>query len=612
MSVNSDNSGKSTTSRSLFELFAAQDPKELHYLMQTMAAATRESQGLLMDIMGPKLSSGVKNGGADAFGIGESFSDLGKSLVKNPAGLMQANMQLWQNLMTEWAAIASNPGGIQKNADRRFADPEWSQNPIFGMIKSSYELNSKWLMSLLDAATDMDPHQKQKAKFFTQQAVDAFSPNNFFATNPKVLRKMIETGGDSVVDGLRRAREDVKNGGGKLTISHTDKSAFQLGENVATAKGKVVYKNDLIELIQYKASTEKVYSKPLLIFPPWINKFYILDLRKENSMVRWLRDKGYTVYVVSWRSADDATKSYTWDDYITHGAYAAVDATLKAAKAKSLNAVGYCIGGTMLTSALTHMAQTGDNRVKSATYFASQMDFEQAGDLLVFTDSYAIDYVDKLIEKNDGVMPGESMTETFNWLRPVDLVWRYVIDQYMLGQKPRPFDLLYWNSDQTNIPGPTHRTYLKELYANNALARGKFKALGQTLDVSNITIPVFVQAGRDDHICPYQSVYKTATSFSGPGTFVLAGSGHIAGVVNHPDAKKYQHWTNDALPATADQWLSGAKEHPGSWWPTWHKWLRKKSGKKIPARKMPKKTHGKAPGKYAKRRLEDIRKERGL
>lgn len=331
-------------------------------------------------------------------------------------------------------------------------------------------------------------------------------------------------------------------------------------------------------------------------------------------MIRWLRDKGYSVFVVSWRSADDVTRNFTWDDYVEHGAYAAVEATLKAADAKNLNAVGYCIGGTMLTTALAHMAQNGDKRVKSATYFASQMDFEDAGDLLVFTDEYAMDQIDKLVDDNKGIMPGESMAETFNWLRPVDLVWRYVIDNYMLGKKPRPFDLLYWNADQTNIPGPTHRTYLHDLYANNAIAKGNFKVLGERIDVKNIEIPVLVQAGRDDHICPYNSVYKTAKSFGGPSTFVLAGSGHIAGVVNHPDARKYQHWLNPNVDGneTADDWLADASEHEGSWWPAWFKWLKKRSGKKIPARALPKKDFGDAPGAYVRRRLEHIRMERGL
>ena len=612
----SDNSGKNSKNPahvSLAELLATQDPSKLQALLATMSEATQESQALMAEVMKNGIGSPGDTKSPDPFHVSRSFAKLGTAIAANPGALMQANMQLWQGMMANWTETFSGKvANTTKHRDRRFSDPEWSANPMFDMLRRTYELNTNWLMSLIDSAEGLEETDRRKARFFAQQTVDAFAPTNFFATNPQALRKMIETGGTSVLEGLRQARQDVQKGHGKLTISQTDESVFELGKNVATAKGKVVYRNDLIELIQYEASTGTVYKRPLLIFPPWINKFYILDLREENSMIRWLRDQGYSVFVVSWRSADDATKDYAWDDYVEKGAYAAVEATLKAAQAKSLNAVGYCIGGTMLTSALAHMAQNGDKRIKSATYFASQMDFEIAGDLLVFTDEHAIDHIDALVEKNNGVMPGESMGETFNWLRPVDLVWRYVIENYMLGNKPRPFDLLYWNADQTNIPGPTHRTYLKDLYADNSLARGKFKVLGEKVNVKNIEIPVLVQAGRDDHICPYSSVYRTAKSFGGDATFILAGSGHIAGVVNHPDAKKYQHWTNKTLPETADEWLEGAQEHPGSWWPTWHKWLRKKSGKKIPARKLPKKTYGKAPGKYVKRRLEDIRAERGL
>jgi len=617
MSVKSTNSGKNGTQTSLAELFATQDPAKLQALMLTMAKATQESQALMADLFKSvpglhKADPKRKTNKTDPFGAGESFSQLGKALSKNPAQLMQANTELWQGLMTTWIDTFSGKAGQSASRDRRFSDAEWSTNPMFNMIRQTYELNTKWMMQLIDTAEGIPEKDRRKARFFAKQSLDAFAPTNFFATNPQALRAMIETGGTSVLDGIKQARHDLKKGNGKLTISQTDESVFRLGDNIATAPGKVIFRNDLIELIQYEANTKEVYKRPLLIFPPWINKFYILDLREENSMIRWLRDKGYSVFVVSWRSADDVTRDYDWSDYVEKGAYAAVEATLKAAKAKTLNAVGYCIGGTMLTSALAYMAQNDDKRIKSATYFASQMDFEKAGDLLVFTDKYALDQINDMIETNKGVMPGEQMCETFNWLRPVDLVWRYVIDNYMLGKKPRPFDLLYWNADQTNIPGPTHRTYLRDLYAKNALAKGKFKVLGETVNVKNISIPVLVQAGRDDHICPYESVYRTAKSFSGPSKFILAGSGHIAGVVNHPDAKKYQHWINSDLPDTADQWIAGAEEHPGSWWPTWHKWLRKKSGKKIPARQLPKKDFGDAPGAYARRRLEHIRTERGL
>jgi len=611
MTTKSGNSTKTGAPPSLAKLIAEQDPARMQTLLATMAAANQESHALISEVMGNAVSHGRAKT-ADPFAAAQSFQKITQSLYSDPMLLMKANSELWQGMMTAWFDVTASQSGDHASRDRRFSDPEWSHNPMFKLLQRSYELNSSWMMTLIDGATGVSEVDRRKAKFFAQQSIDACAPTNFFATNPQALRKMLETGGASILDGIKQAREDLRKGNGKLTISQTDESVFKLGENVATAKGKVVFRNELIELLQFEASTDTVYKRPLLIFPPWINKYYILDLREENSMIRWLRDKGYSVFVVSWRSADDVTKDFTWDDYVEHGAYAAVEATLKAADAKNLNAVGYCIGGTMLTSALAHMAKSGDKRIKSASYFASQMDFEEAGDLLVFTDQHAVAQIDELIAENKGIMPGESMGETFNWLRPVDLVWRYVIDNYLLGKKPRPFDLLYWNADQTNIPGPTHRTYLQDLYANNALAKGNFSVLGQRVDVSDIEIPVHVQAGRDDHICPYSSVYRTAKAFSGPSRFVLAGSGHIAGVVNHPDAKKYQHWLNDDLPQTADEWLSGAEEHKGSWWPAWHKWLKKKAGKKIPARKLPKKTYGDAPGTYVRQRLEHIRTERGL
>jgi polyhydroxyalkanoate synthase len=611
MSIKSADSTKTSASPSLAELIASQDPAKMQELLRVLAAANQESNALLSDVLGHSFAK-PKHKGGDPFAAMHSFQKIGQSLCADPMLLMKANSELWQGMMTSWMEMTAETKARAKTKDRRFSDPEWSTNPMFNVLQRSYELNSQWLMTLIEGAQGVSDAERRKAKFFAQQSIDASAPTNFFATNPQALKRMIETGGQSVLDGLKQARADLHKGNGKLTISQTDESVFRLGENIATAQGKVVFRNELIELIQYEASTETVYKRPLLIFPPWINKFYILDLREENSMIRWLRDQGYSVFVVSWRSADDVTKDFTWDHYVQHGAYAAVEATLEAANAKTLNAVGYCIGGTMLTSALAHMTRHGDKRIRSASYFASQMDFEDAGDLLVFTDEHAIAEIDTLVAENDGVMPGESMGETFNWLRPVDLVWRYVIDNYMLGKKPRPFDLLYWNADQTNIPGPTHRTYLKDLYADNALAKGKFKVLGERVNVKDIEIPVHVQASRDDHICPYSSVYKTAKSFGGPARFVLSGSGHIAGVVNHPDANKYQHWVNKDISDTADDWLMDAEEHAGSWWPTWHKWLKKKSGKKIPARKLPEKNFGNAPGAYVRRRMEQIREERGL
>ncbi|MEL6569830.1 MAG: class I poly(R)-hydroxyalkanoic acid synthase, partial [Pseudomonadota bacterium] len=493
----------------------------------------------------------------------------------------------------------------------RFSDPEWTSNPMFDFMRQAYELNTDWLMSLVNQADELGEQDKRKAQFLTRQTIDAFAPTNFFATNPTALKKMLETGGASVVEGLRQAREDLTRGDGKLSISQTDETPFKVGENVATAPGQVVFRNDLIELIQYAPSTAKVHDIPLLIFPPWINKFYILDLREENSMIRWLVDKGLTVFVVSWRSADEVTKDFTWQDYVEHGIFPALEETLAITGAPQANTVGYCIGGTLLTSALAYMSKKGDDRVRSATFFASQSDFEKAGDLLVFTDPAAVEEVTRIIDENDGIMPGETMGETFNWLRPVDLVWRYVVDNYMMGKKPRPFDLLYWNADQTNIPGPTHLTYLRDFYGHNALARGNFELFGETVNIGDVSIPITVQSSRDDHICPYDSVYRTAQAFGGPVRFVLAGSGHIAGVVNHPDANKYQHWLNDgALPETVHEWMEGCEEHPGSWWPSWWSWLQPLSGKQVAARSPEDAGLGAAPGAYVAARLKEMAEAR--
>ncbi len=597
---------------SLTDLVQSQNPERLRTLSENMSRALVESQKLMTEVLGhpPEELANPKDHPL-LIGSGNSMMRLGESLAHHPDRLVNANLELVQGYMTLWHDMITGQKASSKS-DRRFSDPEWSANPVFDFMRQAYDLNTKWLMSLVDQADDLGEHDKRKAKFLTRQTVDAFAPTNFFATNPMALRQMLESGGASVLEGLRQAREDFARGRGKLAISQTDESPFEVGRNVATAPGKVVFRNDLIELIQYSPSTEKVHEIPLLIFPPWINKFYILDLREENSMIRWLVDKGLTVFVVSWRSADEVTKDYTWQDYSEKGIFAALEEVLEITGAPQTNTVGYCIGGTLLTSTLAYMAKKDDDRIRSATFFASQSDFEIAGDLMVFTDAAAVAEIERIIEDNDGIMPGEIMGETFNWMRPVDLVWRYVVDNYMMGKKPKPFDLLYWNADQTNIPGQTHLTYLKQLYGHNALSRGTFKLFDETVGIADISIPVSVQAGRDDHICPFDSVYRTAQSFSGPVRFMLAGSGHIAGVVNHPNSGKYQHWLNDSgeLPDSIDTWLDGANELPGSWWPSWWSWLQPLSGKQVLAREAEDVGLGDAPGAYVKARLGEMAKAR--
>lgn len=593
---------------SLQSLMAEQNPLQMQVLMTTLALANTESQALISDVLMGSGPVGTMAQG-DPMGAGEAFRAVGINLAQNPAALMRANMELMRGWMGLWNEMTQEALGAEPapETDKRFSDPEWQSNPGFKFIRKAYEVNTKWLMGLADHTTDLPENLHLRTKFFTQQLTDIMSPTNYLGTNPQALRAFMESGGESVLNGIRLARADVKKAGGKLHISQTDETPFEIGENIATAPGKVVFRNDLIELIQYAPTQETVHSRPLLIFPPWINKFYILDLREENSMIRWLVDKGLTVFVVSWRSADDVTKDYTWDDYSKNGVYAAVEAALQASGAKKLNAVGYCIGGTLLSGTLAHMAANGDDRVNSATFFASQSDFELAGDLKVFTDGPGRSYIDSLIEKSGGVMPGAMMYETFNWLRPIDLVWRYVIDQYMLGKSPRPFDLLYWNADQTNIPGAVHQRYLKDCYYDNKLSKGEFELLGETVDLKNVTIPVMVQASRDDHICPFESVYRTATVFGGDTKFVLSSSGHIAGVVNHPDAKKYQHWTGGKITQTGAEWLETAEAAPGSWWPYWWDWLKPKSGAKKKAVEPKDMGLGAAPGTYVKVRLQHIK-----
>lgn len=592
--------------QTLAEMLSAADPEKLEALSRNLTEALFESQEILKEATSRQMKTGMTSGlQPDPFGTNKAMLKVGEELAKHPENIMSAQMKLWEGHVGLWRSFLTGEEEAPKK-DRRFSDSEWYTNPMFDLIRRTYELNTQWLFDVINGSNTLDEDTRRKAKFIAQQTADAFSPTNFFSTNPAALKAMLETGGKSVLEGLKLAHDDIRRGHGRLLISQTDGTAFKVGENIATSPGQVVYRNELIEIIQYEPKTKKTFEIPLLIFPPWINKFYILDLRQENSMIRWLVENGYSVFVVSWRSADHSMADFTWDHYVKLGAYDAVGAVCEIAESETVNAVGYCIGGTMLNSALAHMAVHDDNRIASATYFASQSDFEEAGDLLVFTDDDSLQYIENLIDTNEGIMAGEDMAETFNYLRPSDLVWRYVVDSYMLGKKPRPFDLLYWNGDQTNIPGKTHLTYLKDLYGNNALAKGQFNVLGEQVNLKDINIPMLYQAGRDDHISPYRSVYKVAQAVGGNAEFVLAGSGHIAGVINHPDAKKYQYWVNSNLPDTPDEWLEGAEEVAGSWWPHWHKWLKKRSGKKIDAR-IPKDAGlGPAPGKYVQLKLEDL------
>ncbi|MFN6982738.1 MAG: class I poly(R)-hydroxyalkanoic acid synthase [Brevundimonas sp.] len=543
----------------------------------------------------------------DPFHVGPAMTSVMSSLASRPEKLFQAQADLFSRYMDLWTGTARQAAGEPMPpapADKRFKDPAWSDNPMFDMMRRSYLLTSDWMNGLIAGVEDVDPAVKQRAQFFTRLLTDAFSPSNFLASNPVALKALAETSGESLVKGMQNFVADLERGGGSLRISQADYGKFVVGENVATAPGQVVWRDDLFELIQYDAATETQHQIPLLIFPPWINKFYILDLQPTNSMIRWLSAQGFTVFVCSWVNPDLDKAGFGFDDYLEQGVYRAIDKTLEQTGADQLNAVGYCIGGTLLGAGLAHMAARGDTRVAAATFFAAQHDFAEAGDLLLFTDEHWIAEIERQMDAAGGVLPGAAMADTFNALRSNDLIWSFFISNYLLGKDPPAFDLLFWNADQTRMPKTLHLAYLRQMYGANALARGVFEIGGLTADLSKVAIPLYFQASREDHIAPMNSVYRSARLFGSPDvTFTLAGSGHIAGVINAPAARKYQHWTNPALPETLAEWQAGAAEHPGSWWEHWAGWLHDRSGARIPARdpaKGPLPPLAPAPGLYVK------------
>ncbi len=546
----------------------------------------------------------------DPFHVAPALSDVMGKLASQPdkmvraqADLFQRYLELWQSAARKAAGETVEPVVSPAKGDKRFNDPDWAENPVFDVIKQSYLLTSNWLNALVSDVQDVDPMNKRQVEFFMKMLTDAFSPSNFLASNPAALREAMSSQGESLVRGMENFAADLQRGGGKLSISQTDYEMFEIGRNVATAPGKVIFQNEILQLIQFQPTTEQVHEIPLLIFPPWINKFYILDLRPENSMIRWLADQGFTVFVASWVNPDQKLAAKTFDDYMHQGIYEATDAAMAQAGVTQVNTVGYCIGGTLLSSTLAHMAAKGDKRIASATFFAAQQDFAEAGDLLLFTNEGWLGDLEKQMDAAGGVLSGKTMADTFNMLRSNDLIWSFFVSNYLMGKEPKPFDLLFWNSDQTRMPKALHLFYLRKFYGENALAKGELVMDNIKLDLSNVKTPVYVQSSKEDHIAPMRSVYRGAKLFGGPVTFTLAGSGHIAGVINAPVANKYQHWTNSELPDTPEAWMDGAKEHPGSWWPHWAEWLRAKSGGLVAARDPAKgkfKPIEDAPGSYVK------------
>lgn len=548
----------------------------------------------------------------DPFNVGPAMNSVMTSLASRPDKLFAAQADLFNRYMDLWASTTRRAAGDETPAaheaklskDKRFRDPAWSENPMFDVMRQSYLVTSDWMNGLVSSVEDVDPLTKRRAEFFTRLLTDAFSPSNFLASNPAALKALAESNGESLVKGMQNFAADMERGAGKLKISQADYGKFVVGENVATAPGQVVWRDELFELIQFDPATEKQRAIPLLIFPPWINKFYILDLQPENSMIRWLSAQGFTVFVCSWVNPDVDKAGFGFDDYLEKGIYRAVEKALEQSQAEHINTVGYCIGGTLMGAALAHMAAKRDRRVTANTFFAAQHDFAEAGDLLLFTDEHWLNEIEQQMDAAGGVLPGASMAETFNALRANDLIWSFFVSNYLMGKDPPAFDLLFWNADQTRMPKKLHMDYLRSMYGQNRLAKGEFVIGGLKVDLSKVTVPLYFQASREDHIAPMNSVYRSARAFSNADvTLTLAGSGHIAGVVNPPSANKYQHWTNPALPATLGEWQAKAVEHPGSWWNHWADWLHDKSGGWVPARdpkKGPLPAIEPAPGSYVK------------
>jgi polyhydroxyalkanoate synthase len=585
---------------------------------RNMVKVGTQSQQLLRDFARRQSAKSRNNEPRDPLNLSGTFMELLRGMVADPAVMMEAQFQLWRDYMNLWDRTARRMMGSDvepvvspASNDKRFKDKDWQENQIFDFIKQSYLLTSNWMQETV-AKVDgkLDPKSAKRIEFYTKQFADAIAPTNFVFTNPEVLRTTLQSNGENLVKGLSNLLDDLDRGDGQLAIRQSA-DAFTIGENIATAPGKVVFRNELIELLQFDPTTKEVYEKPLLIFPPWINKFYILDLKPENSFIRWAVGEGYTVFVVSWVNPDKKLAKKTFEDYMKDGIFEALTAVEKATGISKINTIGYCIGGTLLSATLAYMAAKGDDRINSATFFAAQADFSEAGDLQVFIDDEQLEALKQQMDQAGGVLEGKKMGTTFNMLRANDLIWSFVVSNYLLGKEPAPFDLLYWNSDTTRMPEATHLFYLRQFYKDNALSKGKMSFDNVKLDLSKVKVPIYLQSAKDDHIAPFRSVYKSTKLFGGPVRFIIAGSGHIAGVINPPSAKKYQFWTNDKFggekgktyPASVEEWQAGSKETPGSWWGDWDGWLSKLSGKKVPARKPGDgklKVIGDAPGTYVK------------
>jgi len=584
---------------------------DIEALSRNIARMIEEGGKALAAYMKPREEGKIK--GEHAEDITDAIKSVGRvaeywmsdprRALEIQTSLGRAYLDLWAGAVKRMAGEQTEPVVTPDPKDKRFADPEWSQNQFFDFLKQAYLLTTQWGERLVKDAAGVDEHTRKKAEFYVRQIANAISPSNFVFTNPELLRETLASNGENLVRGMHMLSEDIKAGHGTLKIRQSDPSTFDVGVNLAVTPGKVVFQNELMQLIQYEATTKEVLKTPLLIVPPWINKFYILDLTPERSFIKWCVDQGITVFVVSWVNPDARLSQKSFEEYMRDGVIAALDAVEAATDEKQVNAVGYCVGGTLLSVTLAYLAAKKQHRIKSATLFAAQVDFTYAGDLMVFVDEERIKQLESHM-KEQGYLEASRMANTFNMLRSNDLIWPYIVNNYMLGKKPLPFDILYWNSDATRMPAANHSFYLRNCYLDNKLSKGEMEIGGVALDLHKVTTPIYNLATREDHIAPARSVLWGSQYFGGPVKYVLAGSGHIAGVINPPGKPKYQYWTGEKpRGSNVESWLKKAKEHPGSWWPDWLKWLKTQDAKKVPARKMgggKLKPTEDAPGSYVK------------
>ncbi|MEN3791893.1 class I poly(R)-hydroxyalkanoic acid synthase [Fulvimarina sp. MAC3] len=543
----------------------------------------------------------------------ETLSKVGEYWMTDPARAIEAQTRLFAGYMTVWNNSIRRFAGEDlngeaappKKADKRFSHEDWDQNFFFDFLKQAYLMTTRWADELVEEANGLDDHTRHKAAFYMRQVSNALSPTNFIMTNPELYRETMQTNGQNLVKGMKMFAEDIAAGKGNLRLRQADYSAFTIGEDIALTEGKVIAQNELCQIIQYSPATDEVFKTPVVICPPWINKYYILDLKPEKSYIKWLVDEGHTVFVISWVNPDERHAEKTWKDYIEDGIAFGLDSAEKATGEKAYNMVGYCVGGTLLSAGIGYLKAKGDTRAKTATLFATQVDFKYAGDLLVFVDEEQLKTLEATMDAR-GYLEGTQMAQAFNMLRSADLIWPYFVNNYLKGKDPVPFDLLFWNADSTRMPKANHIFYMRNCYLENNLSEGRMVIGDTRIDLGAVDIPIYNLATKEDHIAPPESVYRGSKCFGGDVSYILAGSGHIAGVVNHPSRNKYQYWTGAAPQADGEfkDWFEKAEEHPGSWWPHWSKWIAEKTGtEKVKARKP---GGGKlkpiedAPGSYVK------------